>query len=165
MPLALARSDGDVSASDHEMEDATMMTPIPQQRRTRPDQTPTRPDLPAMRMHSTIVPRLPPSETTPTPLLPPPGPQPARRSISPDDVLVPLPEDGALGLLLETVPRIIRSKDELSRAPIEHRDWYVLALLDGQTSVQGIVDISGMDPDDVLRILQRLRRLALITLI
>jgi hypothetical protein len=140
------------------------MTPIPRPRFTSKNQIPTRPDLPAVKMRSTVVPRLPLSDTTPTPLLPPPGPRPARHSIAPDDVSVPLLEDGALGLLLQTLPRVIRSKDDVARAPLEHRDWYVLALLDGQTSVQGIVDISGMEPDDVLRILQRLRRLGLITL-
>ena len=141
------------------------MTPIPQRRTSIPNQIPTRPDIPAARMHSTIVPRRSPSETTPTPLLPPPGPQAARPSIPPAAVPVVVPEDGALDLLLQTVPRIARAKQELACAPLEHRDWYVLALLDGRTSVQGIVDISGMEPDDVLRILQRLRRLALITLI
>jgi hypothetical protein len=140
------------------------MTPIPQRRFSSPNQRPTRPDLPAVRMHSTLVPRLPLSDTTPTPLMPPPGPRPARHSIAPDDVPLSLPEDGALGLLLQTLPSVIRSKDEIARAPLEHRDWYVLALLDGQTSVQGIVDISGMEPDGVLRILQGLRRLGLITL-
>jgi hypothetical protein len=104
------------------------------------------------------------SDTTPTPLLPPPGPQPARRYFLDDDVSAAVPVDGALDLLLQTVPRIVRSKEELAEAPIEHRDWYILALLDEQTSVQGLVDIAGMAPHDVLRILRRLRRLGLITL-
>jgi hypothetical protein len=104
------------------------------------------------------------SDTTPTPLLPPPpGPQPARQTTAGDEPAA-VSTDLALDLMLHTVPRLARARDELGKAPLAHRDWYILALIDGQTSVQALVDIAGMEPDDVLRILQRLRRLALITL-
>ena len=143
-----------------------MMTPIPHRRFTsplNPDRIPTRRDLPAVR--ATTYSSVPLPDTTPTPLLPPPpGPRPARQSIPVDETPVAVPEDLALDLLLRTVPRVVRSKEDLALAPIAHRDWYVLALIDGQTSVQGLVDIAGMPPDDVLRILQRLRRIQLITL-
>ncbi len=164
------------------------MTPIPYRRSTStqdPHRVPTRPDMPAVKSPSGVVPRDPTrdaalddrdiphdetgcsrrlSDTMPTPLLPPPGPQPARRTISPDDMPVAVPEDCTLDLLLRTVPRVVRSREELADAPIEHRDWYILALLDDETSVQGLVDSAGMEPEAVLRILQRLRRLGLIAL-
>ena len=163
------------------------MTPIPYRRSTSQydlHRRPTRPEMSAVRSPSGVVPRdvtrdeshddrdIPRDETrrsglssdsTPTPLLPPPpGPQPARHEIPPDDLPVVVPEDLPLDLLLRSVPRVVRSRDELDDAPIEHRDCYILALLDGETSVKGLVDIAGMEPDDVLRILQRLRRLSLI---
>ena len=167
------------------------MTPIPQLRFPTlldPTLRPTRPDMPAVKSPSGVVPRLatcdddvddrdlpydvtfcssvPLSDTTPTPLLPPPpGPLPARQSIPPEDLPVAVPEDCTLDLLMRTVPRIVRSRDEVAHAPIEHRDWFVLALVDGQTSVQGLVEIAGMEPDDALRVLQRLRRHGLITLV
>lgn len=70
----------------------------------------------------------------------------------------------ALKLLLRTVPRVIRSRLELAAAPIDHREGFVLAHIDGETSIQGLIDVAGMPDDDVLSVLQRLRHLGLITL-
>ena len=138
------------------------MAPVPQRTFIHPDRRPTRPDLPAAKVTRCSTVSL--SDTTPTPLLPPPGPRPARASIPPDERPIVQPDDLPLDLLLGTVPRVVRSKEELDRAPIEHRDCYVLALLDGRTSVRGLVEIAGMAHDDVLRVLRRLRRLGLIVL-
>ena len=144
------------------------MTHVPQRKITSPRDTnriTTRPDMPAVNVPSGVVPRdgTPLSDMTPTPLLPPPGPQPPRQTIPAGD-LDAAPPDLALDLMLHTVPRLARARDELGKAPIAHRDWYILALIDGQTSVRALVDIAGMEPDEVLRTLRRLRRLALITL-
>jgi hypothetical protein len=140
------------------------MTPVSQRRFTSPldpSRTPTRRDIPAVT--ATRCSSAPLEDTIPTPLLPPPpGPQPARASIADTDVAVP--DDWPLELLLQTVPRLRRSRDELAEAPIDHRDCFILGLVDGETSVQGLVDAAGIPHDDVLRALQRLRRLGLIRL-
>lgn len=138
------------------------MTPVPQRRFTGPldpNRIPTRPEMRAVTTRSGT----PLSDTTPTPLLPPPGPQPPRQTILAGNVPA-APEDLALHLMLHSVPRLARPREELGKAPLAHRDWYILALVDGQTSVRALVDIAGVEPDDVLRILQRLRRLTLITM-
>lgn len=70
----------------------------------------------------------------------------------------------ALDLLRRTVPRVIRSRSEVAAAPINHREGFVLSLIDGKTSVQALIDVGGMPDEDALAILQRLRRLGIITL-
>ncbi|MBX3191655.1 MAG: hypothetical protein KF819_31975 [Labilithrix sp.] len=89
-----------------------------------------------------------------------------RVSIRVDDVGdggVAIVADGS-GLGPNMVPRVLRSKQELAAAPMDHREGFVLALIDGNTTVQGVVDVSGMDDGEVTTILQRLRRLGIIAI-
>jgi hypothetical protein len=62
------------------------------------------------------------------------------------------------------VPRVIRSKAEIAAAPIDHRAGFLLAHIDGVTSVQGLVDIAGMAEGEVHEILERLCRLGIVAL-
>lgn len=92
----------------------------------------------------------------------------SRVSIRIDDVGdggegVTIVADGS-GVGPKMVPRVVRSKQELAAAPIDHREGFVLALIDGQTTVQGVIDVSGMDGVEVTGILQRLRRLGIIAI-
>jgi hypothetical protein len=70
----------------------------------------------------------------------------------------------AVGLASRTVPRIVKTKAEIAAAPIDHRAGFLLAHIDGKTTVQAIVDIAGMPEQDVHEILERLRRLGIVAI-
>ena len=61
-------------------------------------------------------------------------------------------------------PRLLKTRAELVAAPIDHRDAFVLSLLDGKTSVQGVVDLAAMPDGEVLGILERLAKLGIVHL-
>jgi hypothetical protein len=61
-------------------------------------------------------------------------------------------------------PRLLASKAAIASAPIDARAAFVLARVDGRTTVDAIVDMSGMPEADVKEILARLARLGLISL-
>jgi hypothetical protein len=71
---------------------------------------------------------------------------------------------GALDLLRRTVPRILGSSKELAAAPLDHREGFVLSLVDGQTTVQGLIDVAAMPDGELIAVLRRMRRLGLVTL-
>ena len=62
------------------------------------------------------------------------------------------------------VPKLLKSKDEIAAAPIDHRAGFLLTYIDGSTSVQGLVDMAVMPEEEVHEILDRLRRLGIIAL-
>ena len=59
-------------------------------------------------------------------------------------------------------PKLLKTRAELARAPIDHRDAFVLSLLDGKTSVQGVVDLAAMPDGEVVTILERLAKLGIV---
>ena len=61
-------------------------------------------------------------------------------------------------------PRLLKTRAELSAAPIDHRDAFVLSLLDGKTSAQGVVDLAAMPDGEVMGILERLATLGIVHL-
>lgn len=63
-----------------------------------------------------------------------------------------------------TVPKLLKSKAEIAAAPIDHRAGFLLAHVDGVTTVQGLVDVTGMPEEEVDTILDRLRRLGIVAL-
>jgi hypothetical protein len=71
---------------------------------------------------------------------------------------------GALDLLRRTVPRVQKSCAELAQAPLDHREGFVLSLIDGGTTVQALIDLAAMPDGELIVVLQRLRHLEIITL-
>ena len=63
-----------------------------------------------------------------------------------------------------TTPKLLKTRSELTDAPIDHRDAFVISLIDGKMSFQVLVDISGMPEAEVTRILERLARLGIVSL-
>jgi hypothetical protein len=86
-----------------------------------------------------------------------------RRPVRVDDV-----GDAAVAIASRAMPsfapKLLESRSELSRAPIDHRDAFVLSLIDGKTSVAQIVDASGMPRREVAAILDRLVQLGIVAL-
>lgn len=62
----------------------------------------------------------------------------------------------------QTIPRLLMSKAEIAAAPIDHRAGFLLAHIDGVTTVAALVDICGMPEDELNEILNRLRRLGIV---
>lgn len=61
-------------------------------------------------------------------------------------------------------PRMLKTRGELASAPIDHRDAFVLSLIDGRTSTQGLVDLAAMPDGEVVAILDRLAKLGIVSL-
>ncbi len=57
---------------------------------------------------------------------------------------------------LDRVPTVIVSRDELRWLSIDHRAGFVLSLVDGISTVEMLLDVSGMPELDTLRILSEL---------
>ena len=72
--------------------------------------------------------------------------------------------EDAGALLRRTLPRVVLSPSQVAAAPLDHREGFLLAHVDSKTTVQALIDISGLPDDEVLASLQRLRRLGIITL-
>jgi hypothetical protein len=64
-----------------------------------------------------------------------------------------------------SAPKIVSTREELGAAPLDHRDAFVLSLIDGMTSVQGLIDLAGMPEQDFNAILERLVRLGIVSLL
>ena len=65
---------------------------------------------------------------------------------------------------LTFAPKLLKSRNELTHAPIDPRDAFVLSLIDGKSNVAAIVDISGMPSEEIGTILQRLAALGIVGL-
>jgi len=74
--------------------------------------------------------------------------------------------DAAVALARKAVwavtPKVLKSGDELASLPIDHRDAFVLSLIDGRMSVHALVDVAGMPEPEVAAILEKLTRLGIV---
>jgi hypothetical protein len=61
-------------------------------------------------------------------------------------------------------PKLLKTGGELTSAPLDSRDAFVISLIDGTMSMQAIVDISGMPRAEMAAILDRLVQLGIIAL-
>ncbi len=86
-----------------------------------------------------------------------------RRPVRVDDV-----GDAAVAIasraMPSSAPKLLKGHRELSSAPIDARDAFVLSLIDGKTSIAQIVDASGLARGDVVSILERLVQLGIVAL-
>ncbi len=65
---------------------------------------------------------------------------------------------------LQRVPHLTCSPDELRASPLDHKQAFVLVLVDGHLDIETILDATPMPMHDVLRILLDLKALGLIAL-
>jgi hypothetical protein len=61
-----------------------------------------------------------------------------------------------------SVPRLAKAKLDASKAPLDSQSAYVLSLIDGTTTVDGLADITGIPESAVTQILERLERLGFV---
>jgi hypothetical protein len=72
----------------------------------------------------------------------------------------PRPVDG--GIALEAVPKLVAPAEKLTSLPLDHRAGFVIACIDGETTVQTLIDVCGLPPIDVVRTLERLVELGVL---
>ncbi len=70
----------------------------------------------------------------------------------------------ATGDFLAKVPRVILSREELNAADLDHRDYFLVSLLDDRTTVEELLDICGMPAEEALALLDGLARRGVIAL-
>jgi hypothetical protein len=51
------------------------------------------------------------------------------------------------------MPRVVMAATELQRLPIDARAGYLLSCIDGQTPVEGLVDVTGFPTSEVVGLL------------
>ena len=61
-----------------------------------------------------------------------------------------------------SAPRLARAKLDASKAPLDSQSAYVLSLIDGNTSLEGLADITGIPSDRISQIIERLERLGFV---
>lgn len=62
------------------------------------------------------------------------------------------------------VPRVVAGLDAISRAALDHREGFLLSLVDGVLPVEQLADVSGMSEFELLRGFAKLERLGIIRL-
>ncbi len=62
------------------------------------------------------------------------------------------------------VPRRAMARREVVKMPLDHREGFVLALIDGETTIRTLVDLSGMPEPEVCAVIERLIALRVIVL-
>jgi hypothetical protein len=64
--------------------------------------------------------------------------------------------------MLSVAPKVLATRAEVSAAPIDSRDAFVLSLIDGKMTVPQIVDVSGMPHKQLAAIVERLVQLGIV---
>jgi hypothetical protein len=64
---------------------------------------------------------------------------------------------------LDRVPMVMVARDQMRWLSIDHRAGFVLSLVDGVSSLEMILDVSGMPELDALRILSELAQQRIIS--
>lgn len=96
------------------------------------------------------------------------GPRSAPGGAKPERPALRVDEVGTAAVRLasraphDATPRVLVDRRTLASAPIDHREAFLLSLMDGRLTVAGLVDVSGMREGEVLAALQRLARLGLV---
>ncbi len=85
-------------------------------------------------------------------------PTPARDDDDP--AKTPRPVDG--GIALAGVPRLVAPPERLKALPLDHKAGFVLACIDGESTVQTLIDVSGLPPVEVVHTLERLVELGIV---
>lgn len=64
----------------------------------------------------------------------------------------------------DATPKVLVQRRALASAPIDHREAFLVSLIDGTLTVSALVDVSGMPAAEVTTALQRLARLGIVSL-
>ena len=56
---------------------------------------------------------------------------------------------------LASVPRLVLAQDDVMRLALDHREGFLLSLIDGRTTVETLLELAAMPRKEVLRLLAR----------
>lgn len=68
-------------------------------------------------------------------------------------------------IALGAVPRRLVDDNELKELPLDHRAAFVLTSIDGKTPIRSIIDVTGMPPEEVIVLVERLVELKAVALL
>jgi len=59
---------------------------------------------------------------------------------------------------LHTIPRVLLPPAELHAAELDHREYFIISLLDGATTIEMVVDLCGLPSEEALALIDTLVR-------
>ncbi len=62
----------------------------------------------------------------------------------------------------QSIPRVVKASGELATLPIDHRAGFLLTRVDGTQTVEEILDVCAMSPDEALELMAKLRDMGVI---
>jgi hypothetical protein len=65
---------------------------------------------------------------------------------------------------LSKIPVVILSREDLNAADLDNRDYFLISLMDAMTTIENLLDISGMPSEEALALLAGLERRGIISL-
>lgn len=68
-------------------------------------------------------------------------------------------------LALNAIPRRLVDEREMMQLPLDHRAAFVLMSIDGKTAIRSLIDITGMAPEEVLVLIERLVELKAVAIL
>ena len=74
------------------------------------------------------------------------------------------PQIEVAGPFLARVPTIALSRAELNAADLDHREYFLVSLMDAFTTVEMLLDICGMPAEEALTLLESLEQRGIISL-
>jgi hypothetical protein len=66
---------------------------------------------------------------------------------------------------LSCIPRRMVTDTELMALPLDHRAAFVLMNVDGRTSIRSLIDVTGMDAEELVAMIERLHDMSAISLV
>lgn len=76
----------------------------------------------------------------------------------------PVPIAGLSLTMRQSIPRVVKSRAEVSKLPIDHRAGFLLAHFDGMQTLEEILDICAMPTDEALSLITELQEMGVIDL-
>lgn len=119
---------------------------------------------------ATLPPEAPAGSIAPPRSLPPAAPRPLRPASTTRLPAVAEPRRAPAVAMApadvvgEKIPVLLVAPSELAKLPLDHRAGFVLSMLDGRTTIEGLVDASGMPTEEVLAIVEQLLAMSVISL-
>ena len=91
-----------------------------------------------------------------------PGEPPSE--VRPKSEVATLPQVRAAESFLAKIPRVAFAVDRIRAEHLDHRSGFVLSLLDGATTVEELLDVSGMSEEETLAVLEDLQARGIVSL-
>ncbi len=91
-------------------------------------------------------------------------PEEPQSEVRPRTEVATLPQVHAAPSFLAKIPVVVLSPEKILAERLDHRSGFVLSLLDGTTTVEELLDVSGMSEEETLVVLEDLRARGIVAL-